>query len=196
MRGIRPIAIFFREDGGMILPILMALSITVASLSFYFSQMIELQKISNNRLLIDANLRAYVSSLRSLIFSQRALMKTIRFSANNNLQFCINDVEFVCDQTARSPLTLVPDTWTAPGDDVILDPAAGMGMTTKMQPCSSYPSVGCPFRYEIDWYIECPLLAASCRSPDVFLEGRLRVSDKVMGTVLNPAAYAFSLRIK
>lgn len=183
------------QRGSVLIPILIALGITFACLSVYFYQIAQIRRLDSGRILITTGMKAYVSSVQALLMSQRALIKTLKSGLNGDLWNCTNNVEYTCTQTTATAAALISEN----GDDStpFLSPTAGNGLSQTLGNCTGYPSVACPFRYEITWRAECPAAAASCQSPSIFLEGRLLIANSIAGILsFNPAAYALTLQVK
>lgn len=185
----------FNQRGSILIPLLMALGVTFASLSVYFYQMTQIRRLDSNRILVTYGLKAFTSSVQALILSQKALVKTLKSPLNGNLWRCANDVEYSCSQTAPIAMSLLTET----GDDTnpFVNATAGTGLSISLAPCTGYPSLTCPFRYELHWHSECPTLAASCPSPDIIVEGNLLIASSVAGVIaLNPETYNLSIKVK
>lgn len=183
------------KKGSIIFSLLVTTGVMVASISYYFTQMSLSQKMNNNRLMISTGLKAHVVSLQSILRSQGSLIKTLKSNSNGDLWSCINNAEFFCSQLTPAPLNV----FTEMGNGLVpfVDSSANKGLTESLEVCSSFPSLACPFRYELTWYAECPALTASCRSPDIFIEGGLKIAGNIVGVInLNPANYALLMRIK
>ncbi len=184
-----------RQKGSIIFPLVIAVGVAVASLSVYFNQMALIRKLDTNRLMVAAALKAHVASIQALLYSQKAMMKTLKSSLNGELWNCMNNVEYACAQLTPTGLSLISET----GNDTnpFVDKTAGRGLTATLQPCSGYPSVSCPFRYELTWHAECALLTPSCNSPDIFIDGQLLIAPNVVGVVaLNPTHYTISWKVR
>ncbi|HWU42438.1 MAG TPA: hypothetical protein VN132_03335 [Bdellovibrio sp.] len=184
-----------RQRGSIIFPLIIAVAVAVASLSIYYSQMALVHKIGNNRLMIGTALKAHVSSVQAMIISQKSMMKTLKSGLNGNLWRCLNDVEYTCTQSTPSPLSLISET----GDDTnpFVDQTAGTGLSANLDPCTGYPSLNCPFRYEMTWHAECSDGTGSCKAPDLFFEGNLLVADNVKGVIsLNTKTYYLLYRVR
>ena len=181
------------QKGSLVFPLIIAVGVAVASLSVYYSQMAMIRRLDANRLLVAAAMKAHVASIQALLYSQKAMMKTMKSNLNGNLWRCVNDVEYECGQLTPSPLSLISET----GNDTnpFVDAAPGKGLSASLAPCSGYPSVSCPFRYELNWYIECPALTPTCTVPDIFIDGNLKIADTIAG-VVSMKASRFSLSLK
>ena len=130
----------------------------------------------NQKVLVLANFKIYVSSVSAILRSQTAFIKSMKSNLNGSLWSCINNVEFACAQITPFPFSLIGDT----GDDTHLfnDPSPDKGLDFDVEACSGYPSIRCPFRYELSWHAECQTMTPTCQSPDIFLEGHLKISKQ------------------
>lgn len=182
------------EEGSIIVAILVALAITMGFLGFHYSEKMALQKLDKSRVIVGSSIKTHIASLHSIMTSQKSLIKTLKTPLNGDLWRCINDVEYDCPQTSPTPMTIISEL----GDDSnpYSSPAASSGLDLNMNTCGSYPSLTCPFRYELVWYAEC-VVGGPCFSPDVYVEGKLVVAPSVVGVLnLNTANYNLLMKIR
>jgi hypothetical protein len=152
-----------------------------------------LQKVEYQKLVHVSNLTAYTQSVKSLLISQRSLMSSLQLPANGNLYQCLNDPEYDCNVAAEQNFTLMNDDGTVFNDPT----SASNGITSTLQKCTDFPSVNCPFRYELKWSRGCVTPSGPCRTPDLYVRGQL-----VVGTLagikfnINPANYTLQVKIR
>lgn len=140
------------------------------SVCYYYYNAFLLRKLEDQKLMHVSNLTAYVHSVKSLLNSQRAVMGSVQLPGNGDLYKCLNDPEFDCAVAAEQDFILLNDDGTVFNDPT----SATAGIDSTAAACNSYPSIRCPFRYELKWSRECMGLGP-CRSPDLYIRGQLQV---------------------
>lgn len=183
------------QSGNVIFPLLVVVAVVISSLLFYSNQTMLLRKLDSNRFGTVFSLKAYVGSVQAMLLSQKSLIKTLKTNLNGNLWRCVNDVEYVCSQVTPTDMNLITETGDDTNPFISSNPSSGLSAT--LAPCTGYPSLACPFRYRLQWYIECPSSAVSCQSPDVFIQGNLEIAAAVTSRLtLNPTHYSFLYKVK
>lgn len=183
------------ERGSILVVVIAALAITTGFLAFYFTEQYAIQKLDKSRVVVGSTIKTYMASVHSYLISQRSLLKTLKSPLNGDLWRCANDPNFDCPQTAPTALTVISEL----GDDTnpFSNPAPSAGLDLNMAPCMTYPSLNCPFRYEMTWYADCVPVAGACYAPDLYAAGKLVIATSVEGVLsLNTANYNLLVKIK
>lgn len=170
-----------------------SLSIAAMSISYYYYNAFLMRKLEDQKLVHVSNLSAYAQSIRALLNSQAAMMKSVALPGNGDLARCLNDPEFDCIgvDTERN-FILMSDDGT-----VFNDPTpANNGVDSGGLACDTFPSVNCPFRYELKWSRECVGLGP-CRSPDIFIRGQLVLANlSSFKFNINPVNYTLQVKLR
>lgn len=179
------------NQGSIIFPMIVALTLAIFSISYYYYNALMIRKIEDQKLLMVFNLKAYVASSKALIVSPHAFFQSAKLTANGDFLKCLNDPEFNCPQTTEADFYLNNEDGT-----LFMDMTTGVGFTPTMDSCINYPSLACPFRYELKWFAEC-VVGSGCYSPDLFIRGELKVA-KLGGirNLINPENFKILIKIR
>ncbi len=169
-----------------------AIGITAFSISYYYYNAFLFRKLEDQKIVHVSQLSAFENSVKALLNSQRAFMTSAQLAANGDFYRCLNDPEFDCAVAAEQDFTLLNETGAA-----FIDPTkATSGIDSATQACNNFPSLTCPFRYELKWSRECVGLGP-CRSPDLYIRGQLKIADlPSMKFNLNVANFSFQVKIR
>lgn len=171
---------------------MVALSSGVLYMCYFFYNSFSLQKIEDQKLVHVSNLTAYTHSIKSLLVSQVAMMSSAQLPANGNFYQCLNNPEFDCNVTAEQAFTLMNEDGSIFNDPT----SASNGITSNLQTCTNFPSVNCPFRYELKWSREC-IDPGPCRTPDLFVRGQLVVGNLAgIKFNINPVNYTLQVKVR
>jgi hypothetical protein len=179
--------------GSILFPMVVAISIAAMSIFYYYSNAYLMRKLEDQKLSNVSNLSAYVQSVRALLNSQSALMKSVQLAGNGSLASCLNDPEFDCIGVATEQNFVL----ASEDGSIFNDPtSASNGVDPGGLACNSFPSITCPFRYELKWSRECVGLGP-CRSPDLFIRGQLVIANlSSLKFNINPSNYAFQVKLR
>ena len=157
-----------------------AIGITAFSISYYYYNAFLFRKLEDQKIVHVSQLSAFENSVKALL------------AANGDFYRCLNDPEFDCAVAAEQDFTLLNETGAA-----FIDPTkATSGIDSATQACNNFPSLTCPFRYELKWSRECVGLGP-CRSPDLYIRGQLKIADlPSMKFNLNVANFSFQVKIR
>ncbi|MGZ5278795.1 MAG: hypothetical protein ACXWC9_02560 [Pseudobdellovibrionaceae bacterium] len=158
--------------GNLIFPMVMAIGITAFSVSYYYYNAFLFRKLEDQKLVHVSQLTAYEYSIKALLNSQAAFIQSAQLPANGDFWSCLNDPEFDCAVATEQNFALLNETG-APFNDTTL---ATAGIDSAALPCNTFPSITCPFRYELKWSRECIGLGP-CQTPDLFIRGQLILGD-------------------
>jgi hypothetical protein len=180
------------QSGSILFPLLISISITAMSVFYFYFNSFQMRKLEDQKLVHVSNLTALENSARALLNSQGPLMASAQLAANGNFFRCLNDPEFNCNVATPQNFTLL----SADGS-TFLDPTnPSQGLDSGMQTCTSFPSLSCPFRYELKWYSQC-IGFGPCYSPDLIIQGRLVVGDlPSVKFNINPVNYSFEVKVR
>lgn len=180
------------QNGSILFPLLISISITAMSVFYFYFNSFQMRRLEDQKLVHVSNLTAYQNSVRALLNSQGPLMASAQLPANGNFFRCLNDPEFNCNVTTPQNFTLLNADGTT-----FLDPSnPGQGLDSGMQICTSFPSLSCPFRYELKWTRECYGFGP-CYSPDLIIKGQLVVGDlPSVKFNINPVNYTFEVKVR
>lgn len=183
---------WLNERGSLIFPMVIAIGISAFSISYYYYNSFMIRKMEDQKLVHVSQLSAYEQSVKALLNSQRALMLSAQLAANGDFFSCLNDPEYDCVVPSEQDFTLLNETGA-----MFIDPSnATNGLDSAMQNCTTYPSITCPFRYELKWSRECIGLGP-CRTPDLFIRGQLVVASlPSIKFTINPVNFAFQVKVR
>jgi hypothetical protein len=178
--------------GAALLVMMTALTSGILYMCYYFYNSFSLRKVEDQKLVHVSNLTAYTQSTKSLLISQKAFMNSAQLPVNGAFYQCLNNPEYDCNVAVEQNFTLLSEDGT-----IFNDPSsAGNGITSTLLPCTSFPSVDCPFRYELKWSREC-IGSGPCRTPDLFIRGQLVVGNLAgIKFNLNPVNYTLQVKIR
>ena len=171
---------------------MVALGVAAMSVWYYYHNAFMMRKMEDQKLVHVSNLTAYMQSVKALLKSQGGVMLSAQLPANDPFLQCLNDPEYDCQMATEQNFILMNEDGT-----VFNDPTkATAGIDSLTLACDSFPSVNCPFRYQLKWSRECVGMGP-CRSPDLFIRGELVVGG-VPGIKynINPVNYSFQVKIR
>lgn len=172
---------------------MIAIGITAMSIFYYYFNAFQMRKLEDQKLVHVSNLTAYQYSLRALLNSQNAFMASAQHASNSVFYRCLNQPDYDCNVTNPQDFTLVNADGTVLNDSS----NASSGIDSGMQACTSFPSVSCPFRFELKWSRECVAVSGPCYSPDLYIRGQLVVADlPSVKFNINPANYIFEVKVR
>ncbi len=162
------------------------------SIFYFYFNAFQIRKLEDQKLVHVSNLTAYEYSLRALLNNQSSLMASAQLTNNSLFLRCLNDPEYDCNVTTPQHFVLLSGDGTVFNDSS--DPSRGID--SGMQTCTSFPSLTCPFRYELKWSRECVGLGP-CYSPDLIIRGELLVASlPSIKFNINPANYTFEVKVR
>lgn len=182
------------RNGSIVIPLITTVAITVGLVSYYFSEYYRIRKSVDFQYIYKANIMNYMATVKTLIRSQPAFIKTMKSTKNGNLWSCLNDPEFNCLVSGAQPLSIVADD----GSDANLfhDGSSSSGFDYDFNKCNSFPSIGCPFRYELSWTVECST-PSNCRVPGILISGIVKFDSSFSKKyIINPENYKMMVRIR
>ncbi|MBX7231225.1 MAG: hypothetical protein K1X29_03970 [Bdellovibrionales bacterium] len=184
------------EQGNMIMSLVLLMSFSIVTMSFIYTQNFQLRKIMDNKILYDTTIKAQLESIKALLISPNALIKTMQLAENGSLWRCVSDVEFLCPQTTPMDLMLLSDIGSV--KEPFISNQVNVGFSLEMKSCDTFPSANCLFRYRLQWYSECPPTGPSpCYAPDIYVKGDLLISPQFGSALpINVANYSLLMRIK
>jgi len=178
--------------GSLIFPMVIAIGITAFSISYYYYNAFLFRKLEDQKLVHVSQLTAYVHSIKALLNSQSAFIQSAQLAANGDFFRCLNDPEFDCAVATEQNFTLINETGVVFNDTTL----ATAGIDSATAACNSFPSITCPFRYELKWSRECVGLGP-CYSPDLYIRGQLLLGNlPSIKFNLNAVNFAFQVKVR
>lgn len=182
------------QSGGILIAFIFCLGIAVMTIGFYYSNQFFIRKINYSKLLYLKGFEAIHDSVINVLFSPLAYVKTATDPANGDLERCLRDSTYLCP-TGTRPLSLYLDD-SAPGSPW-LSMLANQGLSPDLSSCNTFPSIECPFRYDLKWVAECELNQASCSLPIVNVTGTLEIHpDLPLKNFFNTSRVQLLMRIR
>ncbi len=188
--------------GSIIIPMVVALGLTVFAISYYYTQYFFLKKLDEYRLIYSQNFKIHAESVRGLLRNQGSIVQTLSHPLNNDgtagptgdLYKCATDSTYNCftnhPQGVYTKLALINEDGT-----VFSDSHTAEGFAIDFSRCTTFPSAGCSMRYELTWYTECAV--SPCYLPNIYLVGGLMTLEVVGRHIaLNAANYKTVLKVK
>jgi hypothetical protein len=170
----------------------MSLTIAAMSVCYYYYNSFLLRKLEDQKLMYVSNLTAYTHSIKSLLNSQKSVMTSAQLPANGDFFKCLNDPEFDCTVATEQNFVLMNEDGSVFNDTS----SATAGIDGTGVACNSYPSLQCPFRYELKWSREC-VSVGPCRTPDLYIRGQLFVGDfSSMKFNINPVNFTVQMKLR
>lgn len=163
--------------GFIVIPLIIVVALLILSSTLYYANYYTYRRIDNSRMTYHQNLTVLQQSVKALLMSPRAFVKSAKSALNPNFWDCLTNTDIPCTKVTPAPFTLIPDD----GDDTHLyvDMAAGKGFTAELKACSGFPSLSCPFRYNLVWERECPTLMP-CAVPGIVVSATMQVSAQFL----------------
>ncbi|MEZ0392872.1 MAG: hypothetical protein ACAH59_11700 [Pseudobdellovibrionaceae bacterium] len=184
------------ERGSILFGGLVAITIVLGVLYFYFDSRLEISRIVRNRHYFKAHLDSLIASTRSSLLSQQAYLNTIRSPLNKlgaDLESCLNNPAFDCPRGTfrfsvvdEAGVTLIDSSSNNNGWDIFL------------RPCTTFQSTltTCVIQYEMLWTPRCPP-AGACYNPEIDVTGQVKFPASPNPDVnFDPASFnsTFTLR--
>lgn len=168
---------FQNARGFIIIPMIISVALLVLSATLYYANYYTYRRIDSTRLLYHQNLTVLQQTIKAHLMSPRALIKSGKSALNPGFWDCLTNTNLSCTTITPAVFNLMADD----GDDshLVIDAGAGQGLTAELKACSSYPSLACPFRYNLNWERECPTLMP-CPVPGIIITGSLQVSAQLL----------------
>lgn len=182
------------SKGSIIIPIITTLAVSVGLVSYYFVEYYRIRRMGDFQLIYRANVVSYMSTVKTMLKSQASFVKTMKSSLNGDLWSCLNNPDFDCQVTGEQPFSLIADN----GSDAspFYDSASITGFDFDFVKCNSFPSMGCPFRYELTWSAECASVGV-CYSPGIIITGVVKTHFSfAKKIILNADNYKMMVRIR
>ncbi|MEN0057403.1 MAG: hypothetical protein AAGB31_01105 [Bdellovibrio sp.] len=177
--------------GSLIFPMVIALMIMIFSIFYFYHNAFMVRKVEDQRLLSVGGLKALVVSTKALLNSPHAFMTSAQLTSNGSFWNCLNNPNFNCNVSTEQDFNLLNEDGT-----LYVDMTAGRGYTPTFESCDSYPSLACPFRYELKWFREC-VGPGACYSPDLFIRGQLVIANiGGLKNLINPESYDFLVKVR
>lgn len=182
------------QSGSFLIAFIFSLSIAVMSAAFYYNNQFFIQKISYSKLLYLKSFESLHDSVVNVLFSQAAFVKTVTSVSNAGLERCLRDSNYSCP-VGTYPLNLFIDD--SPAATPWLPMATGNGLGLGLENCTSFPSMQCPFRYDLKWTSECDLNQAACPLPGIVVTGELSIHPQLpLKTFFNTDRIKLTMRLR
>lgn len=183
-----------RNQGFIVIPLIIVVALLILSSTLYYSNYYTYRRIDNSRMTYHQNLTVLQQSVKALLMSPRAFIKSGKSALNPGFWDCLTNTNVSCTTVTPAAFNLMADD----GDDthLFIDATAAHGFSTELKPCATFPSLSCPFRYNLVWERECPTLMP-CHVPGLVVSGTLQVSSQFLKVVpLKVDSYKLYYRVR
>lgn len=136
------------------------------------------QKTITLKLIYSTNLTILQRRIESYILNPKSFEKTMNSNLNPSLRECLQNPTVPCSANTPLALNLISENLNV--DDSIL---ASDNFNTEMKKCTGFPSLSCPFHFNIVWDKECPT-AMPCLSPGYIVRVTTLVSPQFQSKVI------------
>jgi type II secretory pathway pseudopilin PulG len=144
-------------------------------------------------------------AITSVVQYRRSIIETLRSSDSLAKSGALNSPQincFIYRQNCGPGNSAAPTNWadfslyrydyTPTNNRILTSTNPNFGFNLAGDPCTTYPSEACPFRYELQWKAICG--PGTCEAPQIKAKGELKIFDRY-SVAVNTSAQAFEITL-